>query len=113
MNLINKLELVATLHVKVIAPLSQWQLSYAAKGDNNGVERIEEMLSILNEIGMTLSADISRHGVEQMQVRAWQERYLNDMQDAEAKIRELQGVISSEEYFITRTKNDGVQKGHR
>lgn len=113
MKLIERMQMISRLYTEVVHPLTLWQAAYLAKGDESGVQKIENMLTLLNEVTTAMQADVMDYGKEDMIAKQWQQKWIDDMAVAQAKINELEQMIATEEYFTTRTKKDTLPKQYR
>ena len=102
MKLIERMQMISEVHTDVVHPLTLWQAAYLAKGDESGVQKIEKMLSVLNNMTMAMQADVIDYGKEDMIAKQWQQKYMDDMNKASERIKELEDIIKQEKFFIAK-----------
>ena len=94
--------MISEVHTDVVHPLTLWQAAYLAKGDESGGQKIEKMLSLLNKLTMAMHADVIDYGKEDMIAKQWQQKYMDDMNKAAERIKELEDIIKQEKFFIAK-----------
>lgn len=102
MKLIERMQMISEVHTDVVHPLTLWQAAYLAKGDESGGQKIEKMLSLLNKLTMAMQADVIDYGKEDMIAKQWQQKYMDDMNKAAERIKELEEIIKQEKFFIAK-----------
>lgn len=102
MKLIERMQMISEVHTDVVHPLTLWQAAYLAKGDESGGQKIEKMLSLLNKLTMAMQADVIDYGKEDMIAKQWQQKYMDDMNKASERIKELEDIIKQEKFFIAK-----------
>jgi uncharacterized protein (UPF0210 family) len=102
----NQLQLIDRLQAEVMQDLRKWQLSYHERGDKSAVERIERHLQTLSTVCNALLLSVSQEGLKRAKIHRMQCRFDEYQDAAEKQIKELEEVIKTESYFMTRTKNN-------
>lgn len=102
----NQLQLIDRLQAEVMCDLRKWQMSYLERKDTTAVERIERHLQTLSAVCNVLLLSVSEEGLKQAKIHRMQCRFDQYQDAAESKIKELEEVIRTESYFMTRSKHN-------
>ena len=99
-----RIVLVDTIQSELMSDLCQWQLNYLDRGDIKAVERIERHLQTLSSACNVILLASELSALEAVKTAKWERRYFEYKDAAEKHIEELNEIIKTEEYFLTKPK---------
>jgi len=99
-----RIVLVERLQSEIMTDLCEWQLNYLDRGDIKAVERIESHLQTLSSACSVILLAAELSALESVKTAKWEKRYFEYKEAAEKHIAELNEIIKTEEYFLTKPK---------
>jgi len=99
-----RIVLVERLQSEIMTDLCEWQLNYLDREDIKAVERIESHLQTLSSACSVILLAAELSALESVKTAKWEKRYFEYKEAAEKHIAELNEIIKTEEYFLTKPK---------